>query len=1140
MASILNTKINSYAIEKGFELDTTYALPIVETGTASNSTAAQWSTSAGLVTYQQGVGPIGGSGSYNFNGTVANGMARIRNTNTTMLSIINDRNYSSGVWVKFNSLPQLGVDTVFLPFYVIGSVVSAGFGFYLSGTDHTTNPNQIYVTTDSGTNSFITTGITVTTGVWYFVSIIQNGTSTKYYVNGTETNSITRNLTTNATALAIGSAYVPNDPTSQYNFNVSNVFIAPTSVIGATEIAEIYNTGITNASLEILNPTITTQFSTNILTTPATITALFVEPTIIIITPDTTQITTSFVASIELLLGINISIAKNINYIVTENLIASATFANAVDISTGSNISHAADLMIADAIMRNPFLPEQPFLASATMPDATIFVTPNYFNLIKPLNPYLYINSGATNPINYGYQTGTFTKDTNLQTLQNPGIPLSLVAEGKCWKGPSGSSNGRFIFTTSSAAVGVEELISSGTFAYEFWVNIPFMPTFVSDPIMFFVDGAITVSVSPKTLSNLNDGKVKFQIKTSSTTYANFEILVQNTSLSANNWNHFVIQSYNDGTANKRRAELWINGTRYISEQYNYSDWTSTNTASTIFGSSYVTNFGKTIKSFSNILLDELAIYSNALTNSQIINHNNFILGLGPNFTYNVEPINVDATSGNHAVFAVDNVTIPETPAIANILIQDPIILTTKNILITSTTLNASIINTDAIVYYGKTMYADPLIVYAESKEGFVLNSIYYDYVQTNITPYRYVTFDDTIEYTDFGIDNDYFVIPTLIGGSIVNPQFGINGKSVKTYGNNYITDGVILNESEYNDNWGTGNNSWHSSFWMQRDINDNSTGLRVLWNLNGAYDNQHIVLYHYQNKLHLQINDQSGTHITITSANNIDVFDFNSHHFVINNHHNNNKNHLYVYIDGILVLDQDINTYKVTTINGTTNVGPNDEENNLSRLAVGCLITPFASTALPVLPTNTKLIIDEIFWDKNGITQNQVINLYTAMPGKSNKIIYAELFIASGQLVMPAISTQVNFIANTLTASAELIEPLIYIVRIININANIMNSSAIMNNAIGFVQINITADIFVVTAIFNDPGIIVAIPGGPMIASIELANRPNPFILPTGDYGISVSTNGIVYELREFSPYIKYLRIAARNQKIYKDMEIL
>jgi hypothetical protein len=290
-----------------------------------------------------------------------------------------------------------------------------------------------------------------------------------------------------------------------------------------------------------------------------------------------------------------------------------------------------------------------------------------------------------------------------------------------------------------------------------------------------------------------------------------------------------------------------------------------------------------------------------------------------------------------------------------------------------------------------------------------------------------------------------------------------------------------------------------------------------------------------------MQFNNGSGTWIE-QDTGTLDLFDYQRHFVLIEfNHTNPNNNVVKLYVDSILKSTINLGAYTGTTTNAATaDSGPNDEANNRPRLSIGCLITPFGSTALPVQPTTTKLIIDEVYWDKNSITQTQVTNLYAAMPDQNNKLIVATPLTASDELVMPAFSTSSIVSTAPLTASASLLEPGITAVRNLVTTATVMTASAFAGNATVFEDRIITADVFVATAVFNSAGAIITIPGGPMLASITLVNRPNPFILPTGDYGISVSTNGLVYELSEISPYMKYLRIVARNQKIYKDMEIL
>ena len=221
------------------------------------------------------------------------------------------------------------------------------------------------------------------------------------------------------------------------------------------------------------------------------------------------------------------------------------------------------------------------------------------------------------------------------------------------------------------------------------------------------------------------------------------------------------------------------------------------------------------------------------------------------------------------------------------------------------------------------------------------------------------------------------------------------------------------------------------------------------------------------------------------------------------------------------------LGSYTGSTTNASSaDSGPNDEANNHPRLGVGCLITPFAATALPIIPTNTKLIIDEVYWDKNSIDVTTVINLYNAMPDKNNKNIIAEPFIATDDFLMPAISTNVLYSASAMTSSAELINPSLYVERFIIKAAELMEASALMTSAIAFQNIIINSDVMVSTATFNDAGAIITIPGGTMTAT--LAEIKNPSLI-----------NGLPQN--EFTAYIRYLRIESKeNSSIPMMKEIL
>jgi hypothetical protein len=1127
----LHNKINSFNIENGIEFDQGIINPPLPTQTGSiiENTSAYWSFQGRVATHQSSIGPLGGSGSWQFRTDTINN-CRLRNTGGAILTLSNDGDYSIGFWAKINQLKTANTSDTAATIYTLDDSGTHGFAVCVTGGASAT-PNRISF---NSTLTTTVTDITVDTNAWYYFAITKTGSNLNFYVN----NQLKATRTNMQNANASQQAWGDLSTTETFSVNISNFYFATTSVVGPTQIAQIWATGSVGPSA-------------NIQETPATATALINEPTIVTTIGDHVEVTTSFIASIILPTSITVSAQTNKNVVVTEILTASTELINNVVISTGTDESITVQEMTATALMNNAIVSEQPMIASATMPGGNAVVDTNYYTLVKSLNPYLYIYDGkSTNTTNDGYQTGTFTKDLNLRTLQDLGNPLNLVGEGKSWLGPIGSSDGKFQFTTATNAESFDELVSNGTFAWEAWIKPSFIPYYVSDPTLYFVNGPIILALLPRDadVASAAPAKARIQIQNSATgtTFHTFEINVSGTPFSSNNWAHVVVQSYDDGAAGKRRAELWINGSRYITQQYTYSNWTSTNSTATVFGSDHSTRFGTITETFSAQGIDEVAIYSQALTNSQIINHYNFISTLSPNVSYGATPMYLDIESGDHSVLAVDNVTIAETPATASGLFVHPTVVAVKNLSTSADPLTASAQNTDVTVYYGRTIIATPAIAAAETKEGFALNTTYYDYVIANINPYRYVTFDTATPLADFGIDNDYSVTPTTVGGTIVNPDLGITGKSAKTAGTSYVTDGVILKESEWNDSWGTGQNSYHSAFWFQRAIDDASTtGLRVLWNLNGYKDNQHVVLYQYQGKLHMQFNNGSGTWIE-QDTGALDLFDYNRHFVVIEFDHTNvNNNTVRLYVDAVLKMTVSLGVYTGTTTNAATaDSGPNDEANNHPRLSIGCLITPFASTALPVAPANTKLIIDEVYWDKNSITSTMVTNLYNVMPDKTNVDFVSEPFLASATIVMPAISTQAILSAAPATASGQFVDPSLFIVRVVNVNADAMIASALMGNAIGFVQVTIPADVFVATAVFNNAGVVITFPAQAMIATVELINRANLFSYGSNtsndERGISVSTNGIRYELKEFSPYMKYLRIVARNQKIYKDMEIL
>jgi hypothetical protein len=434
---------------------------------------------------------------------------------------------------------------------------------------------------------------------------------------------------------------------------------------------------------------------------------------------------------------------------------------------------------------------------------------------------------------------------------------------------------------------------------------------------------------------------------------------------------------------------------------------------------------------------------------------------------------------------------------------------------------------------------AEIIPVYAELNNHFVSNNTYYKYVKTNIDPYRYVNFDSSDSLFDHGIDNSYSVVPTSVRGSVVSYDLGINNKSAKTAGSNYATDGVILKESEWNDSWGTGQNSYHSAFWFQRAADDQSiNGLRVLWNLNGYKDNQHVVLYQYQGKLHMQFNNGSGTFVEQDTAA-LDLFDYNRHFVLIEfDHRNNNNNVVKLYVDAVLRSTINLGAYTGTTTNATTaDSGANLEINNHPRLGIGCLITPFASTALPAVPTNTKLIIDEIYWDKNEITATAVTNLYNAMPAKTNTVNLSDPLTASSLSVIPSVSGDCLITETPATCDIDIVDPVVFANTEIIFAALPMTASAEILDAERSDSVNIVTDFMLASAAlgaFGTPRLIFA---DTMEASFALQDRP-----VTG--GITIEGSGIrVNGIRTYDPitiWAQYVTSSSFSEYIIPMKEVV
>ena len=229
--SLLSDKINSYAIETGISFDSAYAFPPVQTGTVTNTSAGNWLLTGVAPTYQSGVSPVGGGGSWNFVSTTTNGGGRLRNTGTVM-NAINDGNYSTGIWVKYNDLSMTASTA---PIMAWQPALTGGYIFSLYQSGGVYYP-QMTIVSGSAVIDYTTP---LNTTDWFYYAVTKIGSEVKFYINGALKVTVTNAQTPTATTLNFGQI------SQGYTFstNLANWYVASPSVVNAAEIAEIWKAG---------------------------------------------------------------------------------------------------------------------------------------------------------------------------------------------------------------------------------------------------------------------------------------------------------------------------------------------------------------------------------------------------------------------------------------------------------------------------------------------------------------------------------------------------------------------------------------------------------------------------------------------------------------------------------------------------------------------------------------------------------------------------------------------------------------------------------------------------------------------------------------------------------------------------------
>lgn len=215
----------------GVEFNEGYVLPPTQTGHIATT---GWTLLGTAPVWESAVGPAGGGGSWKFTLGPTSGNCRIRTTNSVWLQKTSSTHWSMGMWIKFNILPPSGSAVLF---HNVPPLNTGGFSMGLVGQAGGT----AYFTIDTTTTQNLITSVTVTTGTWYFLSIIKTANNNaKAYINGTSVGVIpgTYSNTTATTWNWGGLAQ-----SYEFSFNVSNYYFSDDDVITEEVMQEIYRVG---------------------------------------------------------------------------------------------------------------------------------------------------------------------------------------------------------------------------------------------------------------------------------------------------------------------------------------------------------------------------------------------------------------------------------------------------------------------------------------------------------------------------------------------------------------------------------------------------------------------------------------------------------------------------------------------------------------------------------------------------------------------------------------------------------------------------------------------------------------------------------------------------------------------------------
>jgi hypothetical protein len=1171
----LRDKIATYPIEYGVEFGTKTGSPY--TGVSVYGTKAIGATSdittngsTMTVSYSNDGPPASDANSYLLfsQGSL---IPYSSAATTTMRTIWQDFDYTIGFWFKINTLPTGNTyGGLRLARIRPTTGINGDFDFFVSGSTYPGNPSKVgYSFNATGTNPTVYyVGPTLNTTEWHYLAIRRTSATSvnnfEVYLDGQLVDNRTNSDVVLHPTFEFGAAFASNTG----DYKIQNLHMSTSSAVGPYEIGQIWVAGNIQEPATPVNAIYPPE--------PIYVNATIVDGTYIATQPDSVNVATSFpVDALMLLPAWSNATESRYSADVIE---LDATLGDNIGLDTFADRIIPVEALTATIDIVEPLLSRFAFAGSALLVDPVVSVAPNYLALVKNLDPVFYIQNGQSVPQQLGSWPVTGWRVEDMLTNINSGEEMDAVGNGKSWQATSNIGGQIPIVEgyVTNYSQRRADLYATRSLSLECWYYSVAGGTnggnyVESGPI--FTDGVTPIAEVFDFWDNSQTGQATNTHLLIGNLIKNYDFVGDGANAFAtwrtyygqpkrNSWNHVVVTYEPLASPTQVRQKVYLNGSIISNLALTIVDSLAGLSSPGGLGEDkiyfppgepsvlddgpqigYRINLSgsQSIVQETGVRTDEFAIYDRTLSENQVYSHYTFMKNLSPDTDYEPIVYGVSAESGDHQVLPVQNALYQETPfsGIAG-LIPEPEVIggKSKNLFPEEfESIQAELL--EPLVSLDKALSVEIIPVYAESNNHFVSNNTYYQYVKTNIDPYRYVNFDSADSLIDHGIDNSYSVIPTSIGGTVVSYDFGINNKSAKTAGLNYSTDGVILKESEWNDSWGTGQNSYHSAFWFQRAADDQSiNGLRVLWNLNGYKDNQHVVVYQYQGKLHMQFNNGSGTFVE-QDTTALDLFDYNRHFVLIEFDHSNvNNNVVKLYVDAVLRSTINLGAYTGSTTNATVaDSGANLEINNHPRLGIGCLITPFASTALPAVPTNTKLIVDEIYWDKNSITATEVTNLYNAMPAKTNTVNLSDPLTASAEPVMPNVSGDSLFVTTPATCDVDIVDPTIFANFVVEFTAQTMIANAEINDAERSDSVNITTEFMLASAAFGSVGTPRLVFADTMEASFALQDRP-----VTGT--VTIEGSGIrVNNIRTFAPitvWADYVTSSAFSEYIIPMKEVV